>query len=56
MAVRLKLKCPTCWHETYARVDDDETEAEVIDRVHGEHNYRGTDHDRPTIERREAAE
>lgn len=54
MAIRIKLKCPTCWAETYIRVEDDEIESERIDEVHEEHNYRGTNHDRPVVERREA--
>ncbi len=51
MAVRLKLKCPTCFHETYVKVGDEQDEQEIIDQVNDSH-YNGR-HARPRVERRE---
>lgn len=53
MGYRLKLKCPTCWAETYVRVDQEDQEKTKIDEAHEGHKTRYPEHDRPEIERRD---
>lgn len=43
---RIKLKCPTCWTETYAPVTQETEEATIDSRRH-------PNHARPMVERRD---